>query len=323
VQELRNLWHFVQVANAGGFTAAAGRLSLSTAALSKSVARLEARMGVKLFVRTSRRLHLTGEGRALFDKVDGSLRAIEDSLEQVRETTTEPEGSVLLSTVTAYGKHCVLPLVSQFLARYPKIDLVMSFHDGGRGLSREAFDVRINWGEAREQGKVSQTLCQMPLILVASQAYLSRRGVPRTPTDLAAHDCINVALPYGVRAQWTFIPRGGSKRSRVTVTPTGRLIVMDELDAVADAAVAGLGLTVSSAENVLDALRDGRLVRVMDDYTVIGNDTSRGEIIVQYPRRKYLPKKVRVLVDFLLERLKGRNPLDIVASSQDISASQE
>ena len=175
-------------------------------------------------------------------------------------------------------------------------------------------------GEAREQGKVSQTLCQMPLILVASQAYLSRRGVPRTPADLAAHDCINVALPHGVRAQWTFIPRGGSKRSRVTVTPTGRLIVTDELDAVADAAVAGLGLTVSSAENVLDALRDGRLVRVMDDYTVIGNDTSRGEIIVQYPRRKYLPQKVRVLVDFLLERLKGRNPLDIVASSQDFDA---
>jgi DNA-binding transcriptional LysR family regulator len=315
VQELRNLWHFVQVANAGGFTAAAGRLSLSTAALSKSIARLEARMGVKLFVRTSRRLHLSGEGRALFEKVSGALGTIEDSLEQIRETTTEPEGSVRLSTVTAYGKHCVLPLVPQFLARYPKIDLVMSFHDGGRGLSREAFDVRINWGESREQGKVSQTLCQMPLILVASAAYLARRGVPRTPADLAAHDCINVALPNGVRAHWTFISRG-SKRSRVTVAPTGRLIVMDELDAVADAAAEGLGITVSSAENVLDALRDGRLVRVMDGYTVLGNDTSRGEIIVQYPRRKYLPQKVRVLVDFLLERLKGRNPLDLVASSK-------
>lgn len=315
MQELRNLWYFVQVAKAGSFTAAAERLSLSTAAISKHIARLEQRMDVQLFVRTSRTLHLTGEGRALLERVSDAFGTIEDSYQQVREIRTEPAGVVRLSTVTAYGKHCVLPLLPRFFERYPQIELVMSFHDGGRGLTRQAFDIRLNWGEERERDKVSQTLCQMPLILVASPEYLVRRGTPRKPEDLKDHDCINVALANGSRAHWTFVPRTGSRRDRgrVIVSPKGRLLVIDELDAVADAAEAGLGLTVSSAENVLSALREGRLVRVLEDYAVLGQGAMHSEVIIQYPRKQMLPLKARVLVDFLLEELKGRDPLDVVA----------
>jgi DNA-binding transcriptional LysR family regulator len=315
VQELRHLWYFVQVAEAGSFTAAAARLSLSTAAISKNIAGLERRAGVQLFVRTSRALHLTGEGRALLERITPALTTIENSYNQLRNGGTSPAGIVRLSTVTAYGKHCVLPVLPRFFERYPKIDVVMSFHDGGRGLTRQSFDIRLNWGEQRERDKVSQTLCQMPLILVASPGYLARRGTPLTPQDLASHDCINVALASGSHPHWTFIPRteGRRDRQRITVTPKGRLLVMDELDAVADAAEAGLGITVSSAENVLAALHAGRLVRVMEDYTVLGQGEMPTEIIIQYPARKALPLKVRVLVDFLLKELKGRDPLDLVA----------
>jgi DNA-binding transcriptional LysR family regulator len=314
VQELRNLWYFVQVAEAGSFTAAAARLSLSTAALSKNIARLERRAGVQLFVRTSRALHLTGEGRALLERITPAFTTIENSYGQVRDVGTEPAGIVRLSTVTAYGKHCVLPLMPRFFERYPKIDVIMSFHDGGRGLTRQSFDIRLNWGEQRERDKVSQTLCEMPLILVASPEYLARRGTPRSPQDLANHDCINVALASGSHPHWTFIPRveGRRERQHATITPKGRLLVMDELDAVGDAAEAGLGITVSSAENVLTALRAGRLVRVMEDYTVLGQGEMPTEIIIQYPARKSLPLKVRVLVDFLLKELKGRDPLEVV-----------
>jgi DNA-binding transcriptional LysR family regulator len=316
VDELRNLWHFVQVAHAASFTAAAGRLSVSTAALSKSVARLERRMGTRLFVRTARNLHLTDEGRALFEHVADAFGEIEDSLEQARDSGLEPIGVVRLSTVTAYGKHCVLPLLPQFLDRYPQIDLVMSFHDGQRGMTRQAYDVRINWGEEREQDKVAQTLCRMPLTLVASPQYLARRGVPRKPEDLEGHDCVNVVLASGARAHWTFVARKGGRGSgrRITVAPKGRLIVTDELDAVADAAVAGLGLTVSSAENVLNELSAGTLVRVLTDYEVLGNGAINSEIIIQYPRKKLLPSRIRALVDFLLEHLKGRNPLTVAGS---------
>lgn len=315
MRELRNLWYFVQVAKAGSFTAAAESLSLSTAALSKNIARLERQMNVQLFVRTSRALHLTGEGRALLETITDAFGAIEASYAQVQGISTEPEGTVRLSTVTAYGKHCVLPLLPRFFERYPRIDLVMSFHDGGRGLTRQAFDVRLNWGEERERDKVSQTLCEMPLALVASPDYLARCGTPRKPEDLRTHDCINVALSNGSYAHWTFVSRPAMKRSRdrVTITPKGRLVVMDELDAVANAAEAGLGLTVSSAENVLSSLREGRLVRVLEDYLVLGRGQMHSEIIIQYARKKMLPAKVRALVDFLLTELKGRDPLDVVA----------
>jgi DNA-binding transcriptional LysR family regulator len=163
----------------------------------------------------------------------------------------------------------------------------------------------------------------MPLILVASPDYLVRRGMPSRPEDLEHHDCINVTLANGSRAHWTFVPRTGERRerSRITVTPKGRLLVMDELDAVADAAEAGLGLTVSSAENVLGALREGRLVRVLEDYAVLGQGEMNSAVIIQYARKKALPSKVRVLVDFLLEELKGRDPLDVVARANDARAS--
>ena len=116
MKDIRDTWYFVQVAHAGTFSAAAERLSLSTATLSKSVARLERRMGVRLFARTSRRVSLTSEGRQLLNSAERALRTITDGIEQVRGRASEPTGVVRLSTVTSYGKHCVLPLLPEFFA---------------------------------------------------------------------------------------------------------------------------------------------------------------------------------------------------------------
>lgn len=320
MREMQTLWYFAKVAQAGSFTAAADGLGLSTAALSKSIASLERRMGLRLFTRAGRNLRLTDQGRALLQDVGGEFVAIEESYQKIRSVTAEPVGVVRLSTVTAYGKHCVLPLLPRFFRHYPQIEIVMSLHDGSRGLTRQEFDIRINWGEDKETNKVSQLLCTMPLILVASPQYLAQRGTPRTPEDLGTHDCINVAMPNGQRAHWTFVPRYAHRRDRVPVTfaPKGPLIVMDELDAVVDAAEAGLGITVSSAENVLTSLRERRLVRVLEDYTVGGHGAMHTQVIMQYPRKRQLPMKVRALVDFLLLELKGRDPLEVVGGSADV-----
>jgi DNA-binding transcriptional LysR family regulator len=163
----------------------------------------------------------------------------------------------------------------------------------------------------------------MPLILVASPQYLAQRGTPRTLDELAAHDCINVALANGRRAHWAFLPRHGQRRDRVPimVTPKGPLIVMDELDAVVNAAEAGLGITMSSAENVLTSLRAGRLVRVLEDYEAGGQDAMHTQVIMQYPRKRQLPIKVRALVDFLLKELKGHDPLELVGGCADVRSS--
>jgi DNA-binding transcriptional LysR family regulator len=314
MHELHGLYCFVQAARAGSLTQAAQRLGVSTAALSKGVARLERLTNTRLFVRTTRQLQLTSEGVTLLGRVNDAFAAIEDSIEQLHEGHSKPAGIVRVSTVTAYGKHCLLPVLPEFLERYPTVDVLISFHDGVRGLTRQAYDVRINWGEEREQDKVSQTLCHMPLITVASPSYLAKRGTPKKPEDLVQHDCINVVLPNGSHARWTFFSSSSGRRGRrrTTITPCGRLVVKDELEAVSDAAIAGLGVTVISIENVLGALRDGSLLRVLPQFEVEGQNELVSTIIMQYPRKHVLSPNVRALVDFMLEKLKGRDPLDIV-----------
>lgn len=321
MQELHGLWHFVQAARAGSLTQAAQRLGVSTAAVSKSVARLERLTNTRLFVRTTRQLQLTSEGATLLGRVGDAFGAIEDSLGRLREGHSKPSGLVRVSTVTAYGKHCLLPVLPQFLERYPTVDVLISFHDGVRGMTRQDYDIRINWGEEREQDKVSQTMCRMPLIPVASPAYLARRGVPKHPEDLLHHDCINVVLPNGSHARWTFLNPSAGRRARrsTTIAPKGRLTVRDELEAVCDAAIAGLGVTVISTENVLGALREGSLVRVLPEYQVEGHNELGSTIIMQYSRKDVLSPNVRALVDFVLEKLKGRNPLEIVTSAARVS----
>jgi DNA-binding transcriptional LysR family regulator len=316
MQELHGLWHFVQAARAGSLTHAARHLGVSTAALSKSVSRLERLTNTRLFVRTTRQLQLTSEGATLLGRVETAFTAIEQSLAQLRDGRNKPSGIVRVSTVTAYGKHCLVPILQEFLQLYPTVDVLISFHDGGRGLTRQGYDIRINWGEEREQDKVSQTMCRMPLITVASPGYLAERGVPNRPEDLEHHECINVVMPNGSHGRWTFLSSAAGRRAsrRVTITPRGRVTVRDELDAVYDAAKAGLGITVISIENLLEALREGSLVRVLPQYEVEAQTELSSTIIMQYPRKELLSPNVRALVDFVLKKLKGRNPLDVVTN---------
>ncbi|MGE0384929.1 MAG: LysR substrate-binding domain-containing protein [Gammaproteobacteria bacterium] len=315
MNELHNLWSFVQVAAAGSFSAAAARLAVTPAALSKSVARLEAQVGARLFTRTTRALHLTSEGQALFDSASRSLAEVEAAIERVRNARLEPAGLVRLSTVTAYGRYQVVPILPEFLARHPRIDLRISFHDAGRGPSRQADDVRITWGEEREREKVARLLCRLPLVLIASPAYLARRGTPKTPADLEHHECIAVALPNVERARWELKRRQGGRGrpGNEVVVPRGRVLVADELDACADAALAGLGITAESIQNVGRHLQDGTLVRVLADYEVQGHSTRDSEVIIQYHPRKYLAPRVRVLVDYLIEKLQGRDEFALAA----------
>lgn len=308
MEDLHKLWGFVQVAHAGTFSSAAERLGLSASALGKSVARLEKNMGVRLFTRTTRSLHLTSEGQALFDRMNRSFGDIEEALNLLRQSGDQPSGLVRLSTVTAYGRYSILPILPEFLVRYPLLDLRLSFHDGGRGLTRQAFDVRVTWGEDKERDKVAKRLCIMPLILIASPEYLARKGMPRKPQDLERHECITAALPDIERPHWVFARRAGHRDAEPYVLhPRGRIVVADELDVVSDAAVAGLGVTVVAVQNVMRQLRDGSLVRLLPQYEIQGHSAKHTEIILQHPQRKHMAPRTRLLVDFLLEKLEGKD----------------
>lgn len=303
MDELRNLWSFVQVVQAGGFSAAATELGLSPAALSKGVARLENRLGLRLLARNSRSVQLTQHGLELFERVAPSYADIRDSLQQLREKDAAPSGLVRLSVVTAYGRRVLLPILPDLMRRYPQIDLQISFHDGRRGFDRKAFDVRITWGEDLEPDKVAKPLGAIPVMLAASRGYIEHRGTPKTPQDLAHHDCIAVLLPDGTRAGWRLRRRSGRRAVSLTVQPRGRLLFMDELDVVEDAVAAGLGIAAVDASLERSETARGTFVRVLPDYELLAAAPNVTNLVIQYPQRRYATPRVRVVVDYLIEKL--------------------
>lgn len=302
MEELRPLWFFVQVARHGSLSAAAQALGVSAAAVSKSISRLEARMGLRLFSRATRSLQLSDEGRRLFEQLDGSFASIQGALHEAQSDRDEVSGSVRLSTVTGVGRTWVIPALVDFFELHPKVDVLLSVHDGARGLSRHTYDLRINWGEEREQNKVAHRLFKMDLTLVASPGYLARHGVPRKPADLDRHHCIQCALNNNQRGRWLFTRRGGKSKAE-SVAPWGRLVVADELTVVSDAALAGLGLTVIARDNIAQHLASGTLVQVMSQYHIESSDQLQTEVILQHPPRKLMSPATRALVDFLLSRI--------------------
>jgi len=305
MDELRPLWVFVQVVRHGSLSDAAQALDLTPAAVSKSVSRLEARLGTALFHRTSGRLQLSDAGERLFQRLEGAFGDIGSAIEALRDDSGAISGTVRLSTVTGVGRTWVMPLLPGFFERYPDVRVLISLHDGARGLSRQRYDLRINWGEDWEQSKVVHRLFRMDLVLVASPGYLERHGRPRRPAELARHHCISVGLAQQLKARWTFIHRDG-RTPPMTLEPTARVTVIDELSGVVDAARAGLGLTVVTRDLVADDLATGRLVSVLGAYRIEGNATQT-EVVLQHPPRRQLSTATAALVDYLVDHARQRS----------------
>ena len=245
IEELRDLRYFVEVARCQSFNVAAGRLGVSTATLSKAVARLEKSHGVPLFVRASRAIRLSIEGDGLLREVGESFDLLEHSLDAMRERQQEVAGLVQLSTFTVFARTWLAPLLPAFMTRHPKVQLALSFHDQQRGLSRDIFDIRITFGERLDDDKVAHALCDLNLIMVASPEYLAARGVPRHPDELSGHECIDGVTPTGARVKWAFSRREGDASAGpaepIVITPQGRVVVLDEQATVMELAVNGLG----------------------------------------------------------------------------------
>ena len=313
MENIKDLIPFVQAVKSGSFTAAAAHLDVSTTAVSKSIARLERRLDTRLFNRTTRRLHLTAEGQTFFEYVDAALAHVEHGVHLMRDMREGPVGKLRISTGTYFGRFFLLPLVPDFFAAFPKVDLEISMNDAMPDLVGEGFDVGIHLGKPKESRYVSRHLYRLPLVLVASPSYLARKGEPATPADLAGHDCIVAVGPSGANTVWSFRPAGprGAKgtRHQHPHEPKGRLVVSKLLDTVVDAALMDLGVTVAFVESVLPHLESGRLRVLLPDFQM-DYDGSETEIFLQYPHREYLSLKVRVFVDFMIERFRDYERID-------------
>lgn len=305
MKDLKQLRAFVAVAESGSFTAAAQHLGMTTPAVSKAVSRLEEALDTRLFRRTTRRIALTEEGRLYLTRVTSALAELDRAEDLLKESRQEPSGVIRVLTNAAVGKHYLLPIVAPFLGRYPKIDLELRFDDGQYDLVKEGFDFSLQLAPAREISQVCRHLMDLDLelVLVASPRYLASHGVPRTPADLARHRCINVLRHSGHDGIWEFSGEACSEPE--VVHPQGRLLVAGQYDAVLDAALQGLGVTVVFANSALPYLRAGELRILLPEYDVKGGGLENQSLHVRYPHRRFMRFAVRLLLDYLVEHFRS------------------
>ena len=285
---------FVRSAEGGSFAEAARHLSLTPAAVGKSVAKLEARLGVRLFQRSTRRLTLTEAGKLFLQEVSASLTTIQNAVANLASAEGRPVGTLKVSMGTVFGNRYVVPLLAEFLRRFPDISPDWHFFFFFFDLIGQGFYVAIGGGFELPQGVVARKLTSALRILVASPDYLAQRLPVRAPEDLALCNGILIRSPQTGRVRtWQLSNRAREQRP-LMLKPR---MTMGDSEAACCACTQGLGIALVSMPMAVPFLDSGAVVRVLPDWYV-----DDGNISLYYAEHKLLPGKTRVFVDFILEQ---------------------
>lgn len=286
---LQEITVFAKIVGTGSLSAAARDLSLSPALVSRRLAGLEARLGVRLINRTTRSLHLTDEGAAYYETCSRLLAEIEEAEAAVSAGRAEPRGVLRVALPASFGNQHVAPLVPKFAELYPDVQLALSLSDRTVNVVEEGFDLAIRIADLADSSLAARKLAPNRRVVCASPGYLRRHGTPRTPQDLAQHNCLATDFVMN----WAYRDPGGKPGS---VRVTGRY-ACDNWEVLREWAVAGLGIAMKSTWDVRRHLEDGSLVSLFPGYT-FASDVA---IYAVYPHRRHLPAKTRAFIEFLAE----------------------
>ncbi|MFC5436336.1 LysR family transcriptional regulator [Rhodanobacter umsongensis] len=289
---------FLRVLDLGSISAAARSLDLSVAVASQRLKRLERELGVRLLHRTTRQLHATPEGAALAEQGRALVEDLEALTGGLRQSATEVSGTLRVTIPASFGRQYISPLLPEFLALHPRVKLSVNLNDQILDLVGSGFDLGIRVGALGDSGLVARQLATNRRVLCASPDYLRRHGVPRTPADLATHDCLLLVGSQGRQDVWRFTDRKGRE---VAQRVQGRF-ESNQGELLRDAVVAGLGIALHSVWHVHEELRAGRLQVLLPDYPIAATG-----IHAVMPQRRLVPPRVRAFVDFLAGRL-GEHP---------------
>ncbi|WP_062111795.1 LysR family transcriptional regulator [Aureimonas sp. AU40] len=286
---------FVAAVETGSFAAAAERLHLTRSAVAKTIGRIEARLNVRLFHRTTRSLGLTEDGQVYYERCVRALdelRAGEAALDSGRR---EAAGRLRVSVPVLFGRRCVAPVLTRLAAEHPRLELELSFSDRQVDLIVDGFDLAIRNGEIGDgTGLMSRTVSLQRMTICASPAYLARCGRPESLGDLAAHQAIVYGRAGRIKA-WQFPLADGLRE----LTPPNRLR-FDDLEAIADAAEAGYGLAWLPCWLIRDRVRSGALVALLESVP-----RSVFATHALWPETPHLPLRVRFAIDALAQALPG------------------
>ncbi|HCT28147.1 MAG TPA: LysR family transcriptional regulator [Stenotrophomonas sp.] len=291
LESLNGLVTFVTTARSGSFTEAADALGISRSAVGKAIARLETRLGVRLFHRTTRQQSLTDAGQAYYDRCVRALTELYDAEAELDSGRRSPQGRLRVSAPLVFGRHCVAPVLRDLAAQHPQLQIDISFNDRVVDLIEEGYDLGIRIGGAIEPSFVAVRLASNRRVVCASPEYLHRNGMPKTLDDLAQHNCLAFNLQGGQQRGWYFQQNG----KPVIVKVQGNLDCNDG-ELLHRWAGEGLGLAWRSTWEIQAQLASGELVTVLDDYALPHYD-----IMAVYPQQRHLPAKTRFFIDYLKE----------------------
>ncbi|MNU47880.1 LysR family transcriptional regulator [Brevundimonas sp. CEF1] len=284
---------FTAVAEQASFSAAARRLSLSTSAVSREIARLEDRLQTRLLHRTTRRVELTDAGRDFLARCRRLIDERDEALAAVQPDDQAPRGLLRMTCSVSYGERFIAPAVNAFARQNPELRIELDLDNRLRDLVGDGYDLAVRFGHLTDSRLMARRLASRRLILCASPDYLARRGAPRDLSEIASHDGL-----IGSAEHWRFTEAG----REVTLRPSGRWRCNSGA-AVLDAALQGLGLCQLPDFYVAEALASGALVSLLDDQ----RPPDEGVWAV-HPHPRHVPPKVRAMIDWLHDSLAQRSP---------------
>jgi len=293
MDRLAKMTAFAKVAETGSFTKAARALRMSPTIISKHVRELEEALGVRLLNRTTRHVSLTEIG-SIYHEHCAELLAQLDALENIAgEMQNTPTGVLRVSAPLGFGATRIAPLLTRFAAAYPNVTVEMILTDRYVDVVEEGFDMAVTMNQPPETSYVTRTLVSTATVLCAAPEYLARHGTPAAPEDLTTHNCL-VVMSAQLGAPWSFTGADGATH---TVKVSGNFRTNSAL-AEMELALRGQGLALQPDFLVEQALRDGRMVRVLADYT-----TPQLTFRMVYPPGRHLTAKLRAFADFLVANL--------------------
>ena len=286
----------IAVIETGSFTAASERLGMSKALVSKYVGEVEDSLGVRLLNRSTRRLALTEAGQRYYDQALPLLEEFAEMVDSVTGEQSSPRGLLRISVPVTFGEMSLAPLIPKFLQQYPDIGVDLQLNDKMIDMLEEGIDVVIRIGSVDDSSLIAKHVQTLPLILCASPAYIAQHGLPETPEDLIKHQCI-IDSNFRIGKHWPII----CPDNITTSVEVSSRIMANSPRAVKEIALADGGIGMIPRFIVQDALDDGRLEEILPKYR-----TLEFGLFAIYPHRRYLSRKVRCFIDFLVAEFADR-----------------
>ncbi|WP_211263719.1 LysR family transcriptional regulator [Stenotrophomonas terrae] len=291
-ESLSGLVAFSVTVNSGSFAAAGRKLGLSASAVGKAVDRLELKLGARLFNRSTRALALTNEGEVVFRYAAKILNDLQDAQNELAQIQASPRGRLKISVPSIIGRRIVLPALPEFHAQFPDVVIDLSLNDLKVDVIEERYDLVLRLGELEDSSLQARRIGAHSFTTCASPDYLARHGTPQTVLELQQHHCIHYRFPTtGRQETWAFL-------GAASTPPIKPSIVLDDGEALASAALAGLGIIQAPAYLVKDDIANGRLQALLG-----GHPQQRGSIWLLWPARNAQAPRLRAFIEFIAERV--------------------